>query len=132
MIRVYVSHSIRGKKGKNATMEDMEVNNKKAIEFGKKLRSRILEVDFYVPGDHDEFVTLAFLAKYITEEQILKVDCEIVQRCCFLVAYAPDQYISKGMGIEIDFAYRNGIPVVYIWDENDLRPIEMQLQRFMR
>lgn len=114
MIRVYCSHSIRGKMGKNATDEHMKANNDKAIEFGKKLRSAFPSINFYVPGDHDEFVLIAFLDKYINETQILAVDCKIVQRCNFLIAYSPDGFISGGMQVEIDYANKEGIPVLVI------------------
>lgn len=131
-IRVYVSHSIRGKKGKDATLEDMEANNQKAIKFGKRLREQFPNIDFYIPGDHDEFVTIAYICGFLNETQILDVDCEIVQRCNFLIAYAPDNHISNGMQVEVNYAHTNNIPVVYIWDETDLCPIEIQLQNLIR
>lgn len=111
-IRTYVSHSIRGKFGNAATEEQMKANNQKAIDFGKLLANEFLIIDFYVPGEHDEFVLIAYKKDYVTEEQILDVDCDIVSRCNFLVVYSPDDYISKGMQIEIDHAVKSHIPVI--------------------
>ncbi len=133
-VRVYMSHSIRGKKGKDATSEDMQHNNALAIVFGQALRRKFPGVDFYVPGDHDEFVLIAYLQKVLTEKQILDIDCEIVRRCCFVVAYSPDGYLSKGMKIEIEYACMYGIPVIIVsrLDKTGVDSINRQLQALMR
>lgn len=114
-IKVYVSHGIRGKKGVNATDEDMKHNNALAILFGQSLRRKFPGVNFYVPGDHDEFVLISYRKKYLTEKQILDVDCDIVQSCNFMIAYSPDNYLSRGMKVEIEYAGEHGIPVVVIF-----------------
>ena len=115
-IRAYVGHSIRGKFGNKATEEQMEANNQKAIGFGKQLAGEFPNIDFYVPGCHDEFVLIAYKKEYLTEKQILDVDCDIISRCGFLVVFAPDDYISRGMKIEIDHAVLNNIPVILAVD----------------
>ena len=133
-IRVYVSHSIRGKEGIDATMEDMERNNNLAIDFGGALRDEFPGVDFYVPGDHDEFVLIAFQAKRLNEKQILDTDCVIVGRCHFVLAYTPDGYLSRGMRTEIEFAGKSGIPVIEVaqLDEKGMGAINRQLNSLMR
>lgn len=133
-IRVYVSHSIRGKKGRDATEADMIVNNNLAIEFGKRLKEVFPFVDFYIPGEHDEFVSLAYLKKYLSEYQILDIDCEIVQKCHFVLAYSPDEYLSKGMKVEIKYAIENGIPVFQIpnLSSGSVGIINRQLLKFTR
>jgi hypothetical protein len=110
--RAYVSHSIRGKHGKDATDEQMEENNEKAKAFGRLLSKEFPTIDFYVPGEHDELVLIAYRKDYLTEEQILDVDCDIVSRCNFLIVYSPDDYISRGMQVEVDHAVRNNIPII--------------------
>lgn len=101
-IKAYISHSIRGKFGINATCEQMEVNNQKAIAFGKFIREAFPAIEWYIPGDHDEFVLYAYLKKYINEKQILDIDCAIIDTCNFMLIYSPDDHISRGMQIEID------------------------------
>ena len=129
-IKVYVSHSIRGKMGKAATPEYMQDNNNKAIVFGQELRREFPTVNFYVPGDHDEFVLLAFLAKYLNEKQILDVDCMIVDKCNFVIAYTPDGFISGGMQVEINYANLHDIPVLVIdgASNNGLKTIHRHLE----
>lgn len=117
--RAYVSHSIRGAKGNNATWEDMEENNKKATEFGKLLKQEFPNIDFYIPGEHDEFVVIAYREKYMTEEQILDVDCKILDKCDFHIIYAPDDYIGGGIKVEIDYSVTNNIPVISAIDGDE-------------
>lgn len=118
-IRAYVSHSIRGKFGSAATTEQMQANNQKAIGFGKQLAREFSNIDFYIPGSHDEFVLIAYKKNYLTETQILDIDCDIVSRCSFLIVYSPDDYVSKGMQIEIDHCVLNKIPVIAAVDGDD-------------
>lgn len=134
MIKIYVCHSIRGKKGINATDENMRRNNDLAIIFGKALRRKIPGVEFYVPGDHDEFIIIAYRKKYLSEKQILDVDCEIVRRCSFMIAYTPDGYLSRGMKVEIEYANENGIPVIIVGklDKSGIASINRQLRNLCR
>jgi hypothetical protein len=138
-IKAYISHSIRGKMGVDATEEYMRANNEKAIKFGKRLANEFPTVDFYVPGEHDEFVLIAYQKKYLTEEQILEIDCDIVQQCNFLIAYTPDDYVSRGMQVEIDYAVNAHIPVLSVVDGDEkeyfkrmCHAINCQLMSMMR
>ena len=101
-LKAYISHSIRGKFGVNATREQMETNNRKAIEFGKVMKGLFPHIDWYIPGEHDELVMIAFEKGYMTEKIILDIDCAIIDRCQFMLIYSPDDYISRGMQIEVD------------------------------
>ena len=109
--RIYVSHSIRGIKGINATDEDMIVNNAKAISLGEHLRKHFKSLGFYVPGDGDEFVMIAYRSKFLTENEILSVDCQIIDTCDAVLAFIHDQHVSGGMLVEILHAHETGKPV---------------------
>lgn len=135
-MRIYLSHAIRGAKGALATAEDMAVNCLKATMFVEVLRMNIsyraasgdllyvehrdgvLELgrgtEFYVPAEHEDFVSLAYQKGYVTESQILEIDCEILGRCDAVLALGP---ISSGMRAEIDYANSKNIPVYYIGGE---------------
>lgn len=115
-IKVYCSHSIQGRKGKKATHEDMVENNLKASTFGAILGCKFPHIDFYVPGDHDEFVMLAYESGILTIDQILEVDCKILSKRHILLNYIPDQYISGGMLKENMYAQENGIPILLAVD----------------
>jgi hypothetical protein len=113
-MRCYFSHPIRGKKGKDATREDMDTNNQLAKSAANQIRSFFREIDFYVPAEHDEFVMEAYTQRSLTIEQILEADKTIVRKCDFLVAYMPEDYLSNGIIKEIIEACDNRIPVFFL------------------
>ena len=134
-IKVYVSHSIRGRKGMDATDKDMQANVNLAVIFGQTLRRKFPGIDFYVPGDH-EFPPIGNLLrkKYITVGQILEIDCDIVRQCAFVVVFSPDGHLSRGMKIEIEYAGENGIPVIVIFklDRTGTNLINRQIQELKK
>ena len=111
-IKVYISHSIRGKMGDAATKEYMDANNKKAIAFGETLSKEFPNISFHVPGAYEEFVGPAYRKGHLTEKQILDIDCDIISDGSFIVVFSPDDFISKGMKVEIDYALKHNIPVI--------------------
>jgi len=127
-IKVYISHSIQGRKGKDATHEDMVENNLRASTFGAVLSCKFPHIGFYVPGDHDEFVMIAFESGILTIDQILEVDCKILSKRHILLNYIPDQYISGGMLKENMYAQENGIPILMAVD---IDAAEKVLNRFL-
>lgn len=127
-IRIYVSHSIRGAKGTDATDEDMRLNNLRATNFGEQLRNILPDIDFYVPGDGDEFVMIAYRKNYINEYKILDVDCAIVDKCNAILAFIPDQYISNGMLVEISHAHASNKPVLVV---KNLEQANMAILNFL-
>lgn len=132
-IRAYVSHPIRGIKGKDATREDMEANNRRAIEFGKMLRERFPTVEFYIPAEHDEFVLEAYEQGSLTENEILDADCAIVRKCNFLLALTLDDHLSRGMFKEMREASRCNIPILVIEnDEAGIQIVNQHLSTLMR
>lgn len=119
--RAYVSHSIRGKLGVNATSESMAENNVKAHEAAVLMRCILPEVHLYVPGEHDEVISLLYQDGRLKEGDILWADCEIIRNCDILLAWSPDNFISTGMQIEIGFAKAHNIPVYIISDVEQLQ-----------
>ncbi len=94
---IYVSHSIRGKYGNDATPEQMKVNNDRAIEFGNKLRRQFPGIDFYVPGEMDGFLLRQGVHAIDIVEALLGLDCAIISVSDGVLFYMPDDYISGGM-----------------------------------
>lgn len=111
-IKVYISHSICGKMGDEATQEYMEVNNQKAIAFGKTLSDEFPTISFHVPGAYEGFVGPAYRKGHLSRKQILDVDCDIISRSNFIVVFAPDDFISRGMKVEIDYATLHNIHII--------------------
>jgi len=98
--------------GKDATHETMVENNRKAVAFVAELKIAFPNIEFYCPGEHDEFVINAYEMGYVTETQILDVDCKILDSRNLLLNYIPDRYISNGMWRENYHAQLQGIPIL--------------------
>ena len=99
-IKAYISHRISDGGGDADT--SMEENCKRAVEFGKLMRKEFPTVEWYVPADHETFVHIAYIKELLTIPQILEVDCDIINSCNFMLVFSPDDYISKGMQVEVD------------------------------
>lgn len=119
--RIYLSHCIRGKKGLKATPKDMKKNCDEALYFANRVRAEIFDearmngwpdIELYVPAEHEDFIQKAYDKGFINEEQILDIDCEILNECDVLLAYG--EYMSRGMKVEIDYAFCNNIPILFI------------------
>lgn len=127
IFRIYFSHIIRGKKGNKATDQEIQDNIDRAVWVGTQLKSYLLDwekmdgfpkLDLYIPGEHDEFVQIAWKKKFINEEQILNVDCTILDRCRLIILYG--DYLSKGMKIEFEHAKSNDISIFSMPSLSDL------------
>lgn len=111
-MKVYLSHSIRGKSGASATHTEMEENCQTAILIANILRVQFPKVDFYVPGEHEAFVQRAWNKGYLTERQILEIDCLIISSCDAVIIYVPEgDSLQGGREIECNYADKHHIPV---------------------
>jgi len=105
------SHYIRGKKGETATDRDMESNCQKAIVAGKILELCIPALNIYIPGEHDEFVAMAYQKHRIDIDVVLDTDCDILDKRDLLIVYDYENFLSNGMVREVNYANKNGIPI---------------------
>ena len=114
MIKVYVSHSIRGLKGSRATKKDMRFNCDRIKLLIGRVRECLPEVEFYVPGEQEEFVGLSYTTGQLNEKQILDIDCSIVKNCNAVAVFLPDEdsELQGGRKIEADYALSEDIPVI--------------------
>lgn len=131
-IKIYVSHPIRGAKGKEATHEDMAANNRLAINFGKALQAQFPNVEFYVPASHDEFVMIGYEEGVLNEDQILHIDCKIIDTCNAIVAYIPEGHISNGMLVEISHANATAKTVLVVNDNSAIVSIQRYLEELKK
>ena len=130
-IRAYASHPIRGKKGKEALPETMEANNRKAIRWGKKLWVHFgSDLVMYIPGASGRWAEIGMAKGYLTIDQILDIDCEIVAESDVVLVFDWEG-ISGGMAREIDKAKELGIPYRVITDvkEDDLKALKIWLEQ---
>lgn len=115
-MKFYLSHSIRGKYGKDATNAQMKANCDKAILIANMIRNALPSIEVYVPAEHEDFVLTAHQKHYITEEQILDVDCTIIDGCDGVIIYVPkDDRLQGGRLVEYDYAKVHG-KKVFVFD----------------
>ena len=123
MIRAYLSHPIRGLKGKDATDEDILANCQSAIVFADILRHEFSELEIYCPAEHDEFVATAYREKILTETEILAVDCILLSKRNILLIDTRQNFLSVGMRFEINYAYSHHVPVLFLSDVRSAKHI---------
>ncbi len=118
-MKVYLSHSIRGKSGSDATYVEMEKNCQAAITIGELIKYKLFMVDLYIPGKHENFIGIALRDGYLTEKQVLEIDCKIIDTCDAVVVYVPeDDELQGGRLIEHDHAFKTNKPVFVFSDYN--------------
>ncbi|MCP5019620.1 MAG: hypothetical protein GY938_30705 [Ketobacter sp.] len=112
-MRVYCSHSIKGKYGEDATHTQMKENCDAMIALANQLRKALPDIEFYVPAEHEDFVQIARGVGYLSEEQILEVDCGIIDGCDAVIVFVPDgDELQGGRKVEYDHAVAASTPVV--------------------
>jgi nucleoside 2-deoxyribosyltransferase len=112
-MRYYLSHSIRGKYGKDATPSQMKENCDRVMGIAAAIRKYIPAAELYVPAEHEDFVHIAFADGYLTEHQLLEIDCKIIDKCDGVIVFAPaDDPMCGGRSIEYEHAVATGKPVL--------------------
>jgi len=117
LVKCYLSHPIRGASREKATVKEMNANCDRAKKVTNQLRKLLPELSIYCPAEHEDFVGLAYKRKYLSERQILAIDCKIVRECKILLAYCPTldfPAASNGMMKEISVAKKYNIFVVEV------------------
>lgn len=129
-MRVYFSHTIRGMDGPSADQDTLNTNCTSAILMAGAIMKELDWVDFYVPAEHEDFVQKAYDAGYITEEEILAIDCKIIDDCdACAVSVSGDEYwglsdndrdcLQGGRLIEYDHCIATNKPVLLFCDADD-------------
>jgi len=121
-MKIYVSHSIRGTKGVDATEKDMQQNCERIKVVVKQLRKEFPTIEFYVPAESEPFVNNAHKKKYLTEKQILDVDCSIIDECDMVIIYMPpdDNILQGGRLVEYNHCRKTNKPVFSFNENTDL------------
>lgn len=134
-VTAYFSHAIRGRKGRAATPEDMKKNCDEAMKAVIWIRDNIPELELYVPAEHEDFVLICYEDKYLTEAQILEVDCKILQERDILIVNVVDDWLGGGIGVEIADAKRTGMLIFYlttIYDVADLAALRIIVKDLLK
>jgi hypothetical protein len=129
MIKAYMSHPIRGALKDKATQHDMECNCNAALILAEQIRlymaTNYREVDFelYVPAEHEAFVNRSYRYGMLTVQQILHIDCKIIEEDYndALLIYAPFGPPVEGCYTEWVHARKCDIPVLIFEGLDDFK-----------
>ena len=116
--RIYFSHYIRGPVDHNPTSDELRAY-KQAAKFQGTFFGRLFPhtMDVYIPAEHEDFVGIAYKDKYLTIDQILEIDCKIIDTCDVIIFFAPDGCkLSHGMQVEQDYAIAHD-KQIYTYDK---------------
>ena len=81
----------------------------------------------HVPADHEWFVQLAYTSGVLTKEQILSINCRIIEECDLLVYFGNGRGVLAPCGIaELQYAKQKQVPV---YTMPDLSPTAIQALR---
>ncbi len=111
-MKFYLSHSIRGKAGPDASHDIQAKNCAAAIRVADYLRKLFPKLELYVPAEYETFVQIAYDSGYLSEDEILSVDCKIIDNCDGLIIYVPDgDKLQGGRLVEYNHAVTTNKPV---------------------
>jgi hypothetical protein len=118
-LQVYFSHRISG--GLEDPLEAFAANCAIAKRIGVYLNANFPTVEFYIPGGpSEEFVGRTYTKGYLTVDQIMEIDCEILATKDLVMCHVPEGEENQGGRlIECDYAKSIGKTVIIFTDEND-------------
>ncbi len=112
-MKLYLSHAMRGKPVYAVNSSEHGNNCEIAIGLAEELRKMFPKLRIYVPAESEPFVGAAYKKGYLTIDQILELDCIIVDQCDMVVVYVPEgDELQGGRKIEYDHAVETHKPVV--------------------
>jgi len=112
-MKIYVSHPIRGIH-RDAGQAEIEANNLRAKIFGAALRLRYPQHEFHIPAEHEEFVALAHVGHYLSADEILSIDCQLIDRSDGVIFYDHQARFSPGMLVENHHACQGNKPTAIL------------------
>ena len=111
-MRFYLSHPIRGKAGPNASHDVQAKNCAEAKRVANILRALFPKLELYVPAEHETFIQIAYDTGYLNENEILDIDCRIINNLDGVIVYVPDdEKLQGGREIEYNHAVAINKPV---------------------
>lgn len=90
----------------------------------------------YVPADHEVFIHCAYKSGFLTKEQIVNINCKIIESCNLLISFGNCVKLTGDDGSviggdrffeEIEYAKQKEVP---IYTMPDLSPHAIQALRF--
>ncbi len=111
-MRYYLSHAIRGKAGPSVSHDVQAKNCAEAKRVANILRALFPKLELYVPAEHETFIQIAYDIGHLNENEILDIDCRIIDNLDGVLVYVLDgDELQGGRKIEYDYAVATNKPV---------------------
>ena len=121
-IKIYLSHPI------TADSKDNKLKNcKRACKFADQVTlGTSHDVEVYVPGASTEtFVEKALALNVLTVDQVLQVDCGIIDDCDMVIFLTPEGILSPGMKVEFKHAVDKPFLVCHEYNDQVKKNIDL-------
>lgn len=130
-MKTYLSHKISGGDS-NSSNALQKKNCDEAVRVGKLISAAIPSLELYVPGGQsEEFVSVALKKGFMTVEQVLDVDCTIIDGCEAVIVYVPTgDELRSGRLVEYDHAVKTD-KSTFIFNENEVDAVVGWLARLI-
>lgn len=110
---VYFSHRISNGSHKTSA-EEQRKYCEEAVQVAEDIKERLTgDIEIYVPGaDSEKFVSRAIDSGFMTIEQVLDVDCQIIDSCDAVICRVESigDQLQGGRKIEVDHAEKTNKP----------------------
>ena len=127
----YMSHHIRGPEGDKATAETRMANKAKAKKVARTLRQNF-PIEVYCPGDNDEWAEIGYSEGIITVDQILDIDCKIIDARDCMIMYHQYDKMGGGMVRELDHCIKTGKPYMIIDTNIIMYSTVVKIEEFLK
>lgn len=117
---IYLAHYVRGNTEEFRQASELEremimqQNVTEAIKHGQKLRESFPNIRFYIPGEHEDVYSQAYIDGVISADDIINQCEDIVGLCDMFVTMANPEH-SEGVQREMFHAKNMGIPCLELW-----------------
>lgn len=104
---------------------DLQTRLRQYINIGVEIEAYLLDwekmdnfpkITLYVPAEHDTFVQLAYLHKFITQKQIHFINCNIIHICNLFIQFGDEITMGRRSLKEFSWARDNDIPIFFMPD----------------
>ena len=109
-IEAYMCHHIRGPMGDKSTRKERDDNRADAVAVRKAVELTFPGLKVYCPGENDVWGEVAYVRRILTIQQILEIDCAIIDTMDCMLVYDKYGIPSNGMSTEINHCRDNAIP----------------------
>lgn len=111
-LRIYLSHPAY-------KLKEIDTNEVIYKHVGEEIRAYLIDwekmdgfpkMELYLPAEHEEFIRYAYLLNYLTTEELLNINCKIIEKCHLLILFEYFK-LTPEMECEMIHARKHGLPV---------------------